>query len=383
MISKKKAIIYGIVLVVVTALFTSTFQIALGDKVVISKDMYEGYKKYNKMVGLEGMIKEDFYQKPTDKKLVDGAIKGLFSGLDDPYSQYYTKEEFERLKEQTSGSYVGIGIYISPTSEDDYITVIAPIEGSPAEKSGVQSGDKIIKVDGKPVFSKNSDEAVGMMKGKAGTEVELTLNRDGKEFNVKVKREEIVSKSIESEMLEDGIGYIKIISFSENTYKDFKAALNKLQEKGIKGLVLDVRDNGGGLLDICQKIADELIGEGTIVYTKDNKGNTEYLKSGKGKVDLPIAILTNKGSASASEILTGALLDNKAGISVGTTTFGKGLVQSVRELKDGTGYKLTTAQYFTPDGDYINGKGIKPTIEEKNETKQLDVATKWIKDQMK
>lgn len=383
MISKKKAIIYGIVLVVVTALFTSTFQIALGDKVVISKGMYEGYKKYNKMIGLEGMIKEDFYQEPTDKKLVDGAIKGLFSGLDDPYSQYYTKEEFERLKEQTSGSYVGIGIYISPTSDDDYITVIAPIEGSPAEKSGVQSGDKIIKVDGTPVFSKNSDEAVGMMKGKAGTEVELTLNRDGKEFNVKVKREEIVSKSIESEILEDDIGYIKIISFSENTYKDFKTALNKLQKKGIKGLVLDVRDNGGGLLDICQKIADELIGEGTIVYTKDNKGNTEYLKSGKGKVDLPIAILTNKGSASASEILTGAILDNKAGISVGTTTFGKGLVQSVRELKDGTGYKLTTAQYFTPNGDYINGKGIKPTIEEKNEAKQLEVATKWINEQIK
>lgn len=383
MISKKKAIIYGIVLVIVTALFTSTFQIALGNKVVISKDIYEGYKKYNKMIGLEGMIKDDFYQKPKDEELVDGAIKGLFSGLDDPYSQYYTKEEFERLKEQTSGSYVGIGIYISPTSEDDYITVIAPIEGSPAEKSGIKSGDKIIKVDGTPVYSKNSDEAVGMMKGKAGTEVELTLSRDGKEFNVKVKREEIVSKSIESEILDDEIGYIKIISFSENTYKDFKNALNNLQEKGIKGLVLDVRDNGGGLLDICQKIADDLVGEGTIVYTKDNKGNTEYLKSGKSKVDLPIVILTNKGSASASEILTGAILDNKAGISVGTTTFGKGLVQSVRELKDGTGYKLTTAQYFTPNGDYINGKGIKPTIEEKNEEKQLDVATKWIKEQMK
>lgn len=383
MISKKKAIIYGIVLVIVTALFTSTLQIAIGNRVVISKDLYEGYKKYNKMIGLEGAIKEDFYQKPSDKKLVDGAIKGLFYGLDDPYSQYYTKNEFERLKEQTSGSYVGIGIYISPTSEDDYITVIAPIEGSPAEKSGIKPGDKIIKVDGTPVYSKNSDEAVGMMKGKSGTEVELTLKRDGKEFNIKVKREEIVSKSIESKMLEDGIGYIKIISFSENTYKDFKSALEQLKGKGIKGIVIDVRNNGGGLLNICQEIADELIGEGTIVYTKDNKGNTEYLKSGKGKIDLPMVILTNEGSASASEILTGAILDNKAGISVGTTTFGKGLVQSVRELKDGTGYKLTTAQYFTPNGDYINGKGIKPTIEEKNEKNQLDVAINWIKEQMK
>ncbi|MGL4912023.1 MAG: S41 family peptidase [Romboutsia sp.] len=383
MISKKKAIIYAIVLVIVTALFTSTAQIALGGKVVISKEMYEGYKKYNKMIGLEGAVKEDFYQKPKDDKLVTGAIKGMFSGLEDPYSQYYTKGEFDRLKEQTSGSFVGIGVFISPSSDDDYLTVISPIEGSPAEKSGIKAGDKILKVDGKAVSAKHSDEAIGMIKGKKGTSVELTLIRDGKEFNVKVTRDEIISKSIDSKMLEDGIGYIQITSFSENTYKEFKTALDTLKNNGLKGLVLDVRDNGGGLLNICQDIADELIGEGTIVYTKDNKGNTEYLKSDKEKLGLPMVILTNENSASASEILTGAIVDNKAGISVGTTTFGKGLVQSVRELKDGTGYKLTTAQYFTPSGDYINGKGIKPNIEEKDPEKQLDVAIKWIKEQIK
>ena len=222
-----------------------------------------------------------------------------------------------------------------------------------------------------------------MIKGEKGTEVELTLKREGKEFTIKVKREEIVSKTIEGKVLEEEIGYIKIASFSENTYKDFKVSLDDLKSKGIKGLVIDLRNNGGGLLTVCKDIADELIGEGTIVYTKDNKGNTEYLKSDKRKLGLPIAILTNEGSASASEILTGAILDNKAGISVGTTTFGKGLVQSVRELKDGTGYKLTTAQYFTPNGDYINGKGIKPTIEEKNEEKQLDKAIDWIKQSIK
>jgi carboxyl-terminal processing protease len=184
-------------------------------------------------------------------------------------------------------------------------------------------------------------------------------------------------------MLEDGLGYIQITSFSENTYKEFKSALDKLKAKGIKGLVLDVRDNGGGLLTVCKDIADELLGEGTIVYTKDNKGNTEYLKSDKEKLGLPIAILTNENSASASEILTGAIVDNKAGISVGTTTFGKGLVQSVRELKDGTGYKLTTAQYFTPSGAYINGKGIKPNVEEKNPKKQLDAAVNWLKQEIK
>ena len=383
MISKKKAIIYGIVLVIVTALFTSTLQIVIGDRVVVSKEMYEGYKKYNKMVGLEGVIKEDFYQKTEDDKLVNSAIKGLFTGLEDPYSQYYTEEEFNRLKEQTSGSFVGIGVFISPSEDDEHLMVISPIEGSPAEESGIKAGDKIIKVDGNPVSAKNSDEAISMIKGKEGTTVELTLNRDGKELNVKVKREEIVSKSIQSKILDDGIGYIQITSFSENTYKEFKSELDKIKEEGIKGLVLDVRDNGGGLLTVCQEIADELIGEGTIVYTKDNKGNTEYLKSDKDKLGLPIAILTNENSASASEILTGAIIDNKVGISVGTTTFGKGLVQSVRELKDGTGYKLTTAQYFTPSGKYINGIGIPPTIEEKNLEKQLDAAVNWIKGQIK
>ena len=171
-------------------------------------------------------------------------------------------------------------------------------------------------------------------------------------------------------------------SFNENTYDDFKVALDDLKSQGIKALALDLRGNGGGLLDICKDIADELIGEGTIVYTKDNKGNTEYLKSGKGKLGFPIAVLINEGSASASEILTAAIVDNGEGIAVGTTSFGKGLVQSVRELKDGTGYKLTTAQYFTPNGDYINGKGIEPDIKEEDEEKQLDVALKWLEEQM-
>lgn len=383
MMSKKKAIVYGAILVIVTALLTSTFQIAIGNRVVVSKDMYESYKKYSKMMALEGKVKEDFYQEPSDEKLVDGAIKGLFSGLDDPYSQYYTVKEFERLKEQTSGSFVGIGVYLSPQSEDDLITIIAPIEGSPAEKVGIKAGDKILKVDGKAVSAKNSDEAISLIKGKKGTDVELTIKRGEQVLDLNVKREEIVSKTVKSEVLDDNIGYIKITSFSEHTYTEFENAMNTLKEKQIKGLIIDVRDNPGGLLNVCKDIADYLIGEGTIVYTKDNKGNTEYLKSDKSKLGLPMTILTNEGSASASEILTGAIIDNEEGISIGTTTFGKGLVQSVRELKDGTGYKLTTAQYFTPNGDYINGKGIKPTIEEKNPEKQLDVAKEWIKGKIK
>lgn len=382
MISKKKAILWSIVLVVITALLTSTLQIAIGNRVVISKNLYDEYKKYNKLIGLEEIVEDDFYKDVSEENLVQGAIKGMFGGLGDVYSQYYTKEEFETLKEQTSGSFVGIGVYISPTSDDDYITIIAPIEGSPAEKSGVKAGDKIMKVDGTNVSADDTDKAISMIKGKAGTTVKLTIKRGDKEFNVDIKREEIVSKSVESKLLEDNLGYIKITSFNENTYNEFKEALKTLNKENIKGLVLDLRNNPGGLLNICSDIADELIGEGTIVYTKDNKGDKEYLKSDKNKLGIPIVVLVNGGSASASEILTAAIVDNNEGIAIGTTTFGKGLVQSVRELKDGTGYKLTTAQYFTPNGDYINGKGIEPKIVEENESKQLDKAIEWLKEQI-
>jgi len=379
MISKKKAIIGSIILVVITALLTSTVQIAMGNRVVISKDLYNEYKKYNKLIGLQEIVEDDFYKDTSGDDLVQGAIKGMFSGLGDVYSQYYTKEEFETLKEQTSGSFVGIGVYISPTSDDDYITIIAPIEGSPAEKAGIKAGDKIVKVDGNNVYTDDSDKAISMIKGKEGTTVKLTIKRGNKEFDIDIKREEIISKSVEGKVLDDSIGYIKITSFNENTCDEFTEALNSLKKEDIKGLVLDLRNNPGGLLDVCSEIADELIGEGTIVYTKDNKGNKEYLKSDKDKLGLPIAILVNEGSASASEILTAAIVDNNEGIAIGTTTFGKGLVQSVRELKDGTGYKLTTAQYFTPNGDYINGKGIEPKIIEKDESKQLDKAVEWLK----
>ena len=383
MISKKKAIIGSIVLVAVTAMLTSTLQIAIGNKVVIPRDLYESYKKYNKLIGLDHIVEVDFYKEVSDDDLVQGSIKGMFSGLGDIYSQYYTKEEFESLKEQTSGSFVGIGVYISPTSDDDYITIIAPIEGSPAEKGGIKAGDKIIKVDDQNVYANDSDKAISMIKGKAGTEVKLTLKRGEEELDLKIKREEIISKSVDSKVLEDGIGYIKITSFNENTYKEFTEALSNLKKQNIKGLALDLRNNPGGLLDICSEIADDLIGEGTIVYTKDNKGDKEYIKSDSNKLGLPIAVLVNEGSASASEILTAAIVDNNEGIAIGTTTFGKGLVQSVRELKDGTGYKLTTAQYFTPNDNYIHGKGIEPKIIEKDENKQLDVAVNWIKEQIK
>ena len=379
MISKKRALIYSIILVIVTIICTSMFQITLGNKVIISKNLYELYSKYDKLLGLENVIESEYYQKVSEEDLIDGALKGLFEGLNDPYSQYYTSDEFQTLKEQTSGSFVGIGVYIGVNSENDKITIISPIEGSPAQKSGIKSGDVVVKVNGKSIESKTVDEVIKQIKGKENTTVNLTVERDGKEIDFDITRKTIVTKSVSSEVKEDNIGYLRITSFDENTYKEFKENLSNLKEKGIKGLVIDLRDNPGGLLDVCVDIADDLIGEGTIVYTKDNKGETQYYKSDKNKVDLPIVVLINENSASASEILTAAIVDNKAGIAVGTTSYGKGLVQSVREFNDGTGYKLTTAQYYTPNGDYINKQGIKPNIVEKNKEKQLDRAIEYIK----
>ena len=368
MISKKKMAIYSIALIIITALVTS---LAVEYK----------YGEYKKLAILEKSIENDFYKKVDKEELINGALKGMFEATGDQYSQYYTKSEFEKLMEQTSGTFVGIGVVISPVEDENLITVVAPMEGSPAEKSGIKSGDKILKVNGEDVSSKQMDKALTLIKGKEGTTVNITIKRNNQVLDFDVKRAKIINKTIEYKVIDDNIGYVKIYSFDEHTYKDFTKALDKLEAKNIKGLVIDLRDNPGGLLNICEDIADEILDQDqVIVSVKNNKEKSkEYVSDNKKQLDLPIALLINSGSASASEILTGAIVDNGKGIAVGTTTFGKGLVQTVRQMRDGTGFKLTTAQYYTPSGAYINGKGIKPTIEEQDEAKQLDVAVDWIK----
>ena len=217
-------------------------------------------------------------------------------------------------------------------NDEDNVVVKSVIKDYPAEKSGLKSGDIILKVDGEEVKYSQSSLAASKIKGKAGTSVVLTIKRGNKQFDVTVKREEIVVASVKSEVKDDNIGYVQITSFDKNTYKEFKQAVSSLQKKNVKSLIIDLRDNPGGLLDVCVDIADYLLGEGTIVYTKDNNGDTQYYKSDEKKVDLPIVVLINENSASASEILTAAIVDNKAGIAVGTTSYGKGLVQSVKRI---------------------------------------------------
>ena len=235
MISKKRALIYSVILVIVTVICTTMVQLTFGNKVIISKGLYETYSKYDKLLGLENIIEEDFYQEVSEDDLIDGALKGLFEGLDDPYSQYYTADEFESLKEQTSGSFVGIGVYIGVSSENNKITIISPIEGSPAEQVGIKSGDIVVKVDGESIESKTVDEVIKQIKGKENTKVNLTVEREGKELSFDITRQTIVTKSVSNEVKNNDIGYLRITSFDEHTYDEFKENLSELESKGIKG----------------------------------------------------------------------------------------------------------------------------------------------------
>lgn len=371
MIKKTTAFIGALLLIVVTCLGTfvvsNMIEYKVGDKVFISENEFtrlkEVEKNFQKALYLKEYIENNYYQITDEDVFQEGILKGLFSALEDPYSEYMSKSEFDSFKTHTEGTYGGVGIIVTP-GKDGYITVVAPIEDTPGERSGIISGDKIVKVNDQEVTAGKLDEAVAIMKGKPGTKVDLTLVRENKEepFVITIKREEIRLKTVKSRVISDNIGYMRITMFDDKTAEDFKSHLKELEAKNIKGLVIDLRNNPGGSLRECVEIADELLGKQVIVYTKTRDGKEDYMNSDAKKVDYPYTILVNKGSASASEILTGAVKDTDSGVIIGTTTFGKGLVQAVRELSDGTGFKLTISQYFTPNGSYIHGKGIEPNI---------------------
>jgi len=372
--SKRKFITLLIIVVIVTNAITFTatnfLSISFRNKAYIPKAEYERlksvYEQFSKVLYVERYVKENYLRDVDDKTLIDGQLKGMLQSLEDPYSVYMTEDEFASLLQQTSGTYAGIGIVVTP-GEDNLITVVSPIEGTPGERAGIKSGDKILKVDGKEFSAENMDEAVKVMKGEPNTKVVLTIMRKDKDgnsniFDVEIVREQIRLITVKSNIIDDNIGYIKITSFDELTYKDFKTELNKLAKRNIKGLIIDLRNNPGGLLDVCAQIADELLGEGDIVYTETKTGRREYIKSNKSMVDYPLVVLVNGASASASEILAGAIKDHGRGLLIGTTTFGKGVVQRIIDLQDGTGLKLTISEYFTPNGTNIHGVGIEPDI---------------------
>ncbi|MDF2592754.1 MAG: family peptidase [Clostridia bacterium] len=385
MISKNKAAMIGVALVLITAILTfmitNTFEVVMGERVVVSKADYENMKDVEKLLGLKEYIKNNYVEGADDDKLMDGAMKGVFEALEDPYSIYMTASEFKSMNESTSGNFGGIGVIVTK-SEEGYITVVAPVEDTPGEKAGIKTNDKIIKVDDKDLIGMELDKAVELIKGKPGTKVTLTISRDKvpQPMTFAITREMINQKAVKSELKENEIGYIRLSSFDSDAGKDFKRELTSLKNKKMKGLILDLRQNPGGYVSSCLEIADELLGEGMVVYTEDIDKNRQVYNSKSGGLEVPLIILVDGGSASASEILSGAVKDRKAGLLIGEKTFGKGLVQSVESLKDGSGFKLTTQKYYTPNGISINKIGIEPNIEVKPMEVKEDQRQEDIKD---
>lgn len=315
------------------------------------------------------VIKRDYLFDYKEKDLEAGIYKGLFEGLKDPYSEYYTADEYKRLMEDTEGQFAGVGLVVT-AGDDDMITVVSPIANTPGARAGIKAGDRIIEVNGEPYTGKDLQAATEAMRGEPKTEVELTIRRaktgvPAETLHFKITREVITVDTVIGKMMDKNVGYLQITSFDATTADDFKAEWEKLEKAGAKKFILDLRNNPGGLLTTAESIADQLLGEAKIVTTVDNAGKEEVSRSDANQFKEPIVVLSNEGSASASEILLGALRDNKRATSVGEKSFGKGIVQRIYPLgpngEDG-GFKLTMAEYLTPSGERIHQKGITPDI---------------------
>lgn len=304
---------------------------------------------------------EQNYINSTDRnKLLEGALYGLIESLDDPYSEYMSPEEWEDMLIQSGGSYSGIGVEV--TMENNRVTIIVPFAGSPAEEAGLLPGDQIVEVDGVSIEGKTLNDAVSNIRGEEGTEVNLGIVREGRPniFRVTLVRAPITRSSVDIEMLANGVGYLSLSRFADESDEEFAKGIRDLKNQGMKGLILDLRDNGGGYLDTAVNIARQIVPRGLIVYTEDREGNrtSEYSSSLRDR-GFPMVVLVNENSASASEILAGALQDSGVPV-IGVNTFGKGTVQRFYPMEDGSVVKLTMAKFFTPSGKEIQGNGVAP-----------------------
>ena len=341
----------------------STININTGDS---SGNLLEDDAVNEKIDEINRYIDSYFYFEKDPEKQEEAIYDGIMAGLDDPYSVYYTKEEYEDLMEEDSGEYVGVGAVVTQ-DENMIVTVVRPIPGSPAEEAGIQAEDVIVEVDGTEITDQELSIVVDMIRGEEGTTAHIKVYRQSEadylEFDM--VRRVVENYSVYHEMLDNNIGYIQIQQFYDNTPKEFKEAIEDLKSQGAKGLIFDVRDNPGGLLNAVTDMCDYVMGDGTIVTVEDRNGRVlnDYESDEDHQIDMPMVVLVNGNSASASEIFTGALKDSGKAKIVGTTTFGKGIVQSVIPLSDGTAIKLTIAKYFTPNGNDIHKIGIEPDYE--------------------
>ncbi len=361
-----------IMLVIITVLITSlvttiviyNFVIKSGKIAIKSDDNSSLGGLKATLANFRSVLEEKYMGEIDDETLIEGAIKGYVSALGDPYTTYYTKEEMDELMEETTGNYVGIGIYMTLDLENNAIYVVKPMEGSPAEEAGIKAGDLITKVDGIEYSGEELDQASNAIKGKEGTKVKLEILSNGQTREIEVERRKIIVSHIVEKKF-DSIGYLLIEDFDGGCADEFEEKYKELEKQGIDRLIIDLRNNGGGVVNEAVDIADMLLEKDkTILITKDKKGNEEVKKcDNEASITMPVVVLTNGYSASASEILVGALKDNERATIVGTKTYGKGVIQEVDRLNDGSGLKITIEEYYTPNRDKINKVGIKPDEE--------------------
>ncbi len=319
-------------------------------------------KEFKKLYDAYDQMKESYFDDIDDQVVINGAINGMVDSLDDPYSDYLNEKEAKQLNESISSSFEGIGAEIQEAN--GYISIVSPIKNSPAEKAGLLPNDLVLSVDGESIQGMSSSEAVLLIRGEKGSTVTLSVRRGEKSdpFDVKLVRDVIPINTVYAEMLEDKIAHINITSFSENTYEELLEALNEMTDKGMEGVLIDVRQNPGGILSGAIDISDLFVPDGKVLFQTEEKGKTPeaYPSSDGQKVTVPVALIVDDGSASASEILAGALKESAGIPIVGVKTFGKGTVQTPTQLEDGSNLKLTTAKWLTPDGNWIHKKGIEP-----------------------
>ena len=342
--------------------FLPPFMLDEADTVTITRAEYEQLLQFEKLDALMQLVDMYYYEDVDKEEMLDTAALGLIAGIGDVYSTYYTKEDMEAFNEETEGEYAGIGCQLLADPSDQLITVTRVFKGSPAEAVGIRAGDKIVYVEDVYYSAYEMDEAVNIMRGEPGTSVRISVMRGLETIDFEVNREIIHINYVEHEILEGNIGYVMIYDFLGDACKNFAQALETFKAANVAGMIIDLRNNGGGLLDASVEMADMILPEGLVVSLKDKYDYTEEFTIDKEYYDVPMVVLINEYSASASEILAGAIRDYNAATLVGVKSFGKGVVQSALEFPDGSGVKLTTARYYTPSGECIHEVGIEPHV---------------------